>query len=48
MKKILITLFQVSVTIGVLYWVYHDPNKRAQMAGGDPERRLSLGWHGQF
>src|SRR6059036_2780583 len=32
MKKILVTLFQVSVTIGVLYWVYHDPNRRAQMA----------------
>src|SRR2546430_5831995 len=32
MKKILITLFQLSVTIGVLYWVYHDPNRRAQMA----------------
>ena len=31
MKKILMTLFQVSVTIAVLYWVYHDPNKRAQM-----------------
>ena len=31
MKKILLTLFQVSVTIAVLYWVYHDPNKRAQM-----------------
>src|SRR5437667_10035194 len=32
MKKILIPLFQLSVTIGVLYWVYHDPNRRAQMA----------------
>ncbi|HEY5992797.1 MAG TPA: lysylphosphatidylglycerol synthase transmembrane domain-containing protein [Candidatus Udaeobacter sp.] len=32
MKKILLTLFQLSVTIGVLYWVYHDPNRRAQMA----------------
>jgi uncharacterized protein (TIRG00374 family) len=32
MKKILITLFQVTVTIAVLYWVYHDPNRRAQMA----------------
>ena len=32
MKKILVTLFQLSVTIGVLYWVYHDPNRRAQMA----------------
>jgi uncharacterized protein (TIRG00374 family) len=32
MKKILVTLFQLSVTIAVLYWVYHDPNRRAQMA----------------
>src|ERR1043166_6605557 len=32
MKKILVTIFQLSVTIGVLYWVYHDPNRRAQMA----------------
>src|ERR1044072_1658153 len=31
MKKILMTLFQVSVTIAVLYWVYHDPNRRTQM-----------------
>src|SRR5215468_12399488 len=31
MKKVLVTIFQVSVTIGVLYWVYHDPNRRAQM-----------------
>ena len=31
MKKILVTIFQLSVTIGVLYWVYHDPNRRAQM-----------------
>jgi uncharacterized protein (TIRG00374 family) len=31
MKKILITFFQLTVTIAVLYWVYHDPNKRAQM-----------------
>src|SRR5213079_2350470 len=32
MKKILVTLFQLSVTTAVLYWVYHDPNRRAQMA----------------
>jgi uncharacterized protein (TIRG00374 family) len=32
MKKILITLFQLAVTIALLYWVYHDPNRRAQMA----------------
>ena len=31
MKKILVTIFQLSVTVGVLYWVYHDPNRRAQM-----------------
>jgi len=31
MKKILITLFQLSVTTAVLYWVYHDPSRRAQM-----------------
>src|SRR6266568_6903039 len=32
MKKILVTLFQLSATIALLYWVYHDPTKRAQMA----------------
>jgi glycosyltransferase 2 family protein len=31
MKKILVTFFQLAVTIAVLYWVYHDPEKRAQM-----------------
>jgi len=31
MKKVLATIFQLTVTIGVLYWVYHDPNQRAQM-----------------
>src|SRR5881398_1457261 len=31
MKKILVTLFQLAVTIALLYWVYHDPNRRAQM-----------------
>ena len=29
MKKILVTLFQIGVTIAVLYWVYHDPGRRA-------------------
>jgi uncharacterized protein (TIRG00374 family) len=32
MKKILVTVFQLAVTIALLYWVYHDPNRRAQMA----------------
>src|SRR5439155_27088385 len=31
MKKVLITIFQLSVKIAVLYWVYHDPHRRAQM-----------------
>jgi uncharacterized protein (TIRG00374 family) len=31
MKKVIVTLFQVAVTIAVLYWVFHDPHKRAQM-----------------
>ena len=31
MKKILVTIFQLSVTVGVLYWVYHDPNRLRQM-----------------
>ena len=32
MKKILLTLFQVAVTVGMLIWVFHDPNQRAKMA----------------
>ena len=31
MKKLLLTLFQLAVTVVLLVWVYHDPNKRAQM-----------------
>src|SRR5437660_645623 len=31
MKKALVTIFQLGVSVGVLYWVYHDPNRRAQM-----------------
>lgn len=32
MKKILLTLLQLTVTAAVLYWVFHDPDKRAKMA----------------
>ena len=32
MKKILLTLVQLTVTAAVLYWVFHDPEKRAKMA----------------
>jgi uncharacterized protein (TIRG00374 family) len=31
MKKVLVSLIQVAVTVGVLVWVFHDPAKRAQM-----------------
>jgi uncharacterized protein (TIRG00374 family) len=31
LKKILITLVQVIVTLGLLWWIFHDPSKRAQM-----------------
>lgn len=32
-KKTLLTCLQVLVTLGLLWWVFHDPEKRAQMAG---------------
>jgi hypothetical protein len=32
MKKTLLTLLQLAVTAAVLYWVFHDPDKRAKMA----------------
>jgi hypothetical protein len=31
MKKILITIFQLAVTIALLFLVYHDPKKRSEM-----------------
>ena len=31
MKKIVLTLLQLTVTAAVLYWVFHDPEKRAKM-----------------
>ena len=33
MKKILLSILQLGVTIALLFWVFHDPVKRAQMAG---------------
>jgi uncharacterized protein (TIRG00374 family) len=32
MKKTLIAVAQIIVTIAILFWVFHDPQKRAQMA----------------
>jgi uncharacterized protein (TIRG00374 family) len=30
-KKILITIIQLAVTVGLLFWVYHDPKKLSEM-----------------
>jgi glycosyltransferase 2 family protein len=32
MKRILLTILQLSVTAALLWWVFHDPNQRAKMA----------------
>ncbi len=32
MKKILITIIQLAVTIALLIWVFHDHEQRAKMA----------------
>ncbi len=32
MKKVLLSLLQIAVTIAVLFWVFHDPDKRQKMA----------------
>ena len=44
MKKIVLTLVQLAVTAAVLYWVFHDPDKRAKMA--DALRAADYGWIG--
>ncbi len=31
MKKILLTIVQLAVTVGLLFLVYHDAQKRAEM-----------------
>ena len=31
MKRILLTIFQLAITIAILFWVFHNPEKRAQM-----------------
>ena len=42
MKKTLLTVLQVAVTIGLLWWVFHDPDKRAQMA--EALRQANWNW----
>jgi uncharacterized protein (TIRG00374 family) len=31
MKRILLTILQLCVTVGMLWWVFHDPNQREKM-----------------
>lgn len=31
MKKVLVSLGQLAITVALLFWVFHDPQKRAQM-----------------
>lgn len=42
MKKALLTILQIAVTVGLLWWVFHDPEKRAQMA--EALRQAKWGW----
>ena len=48
MKKKIITLLQVIASIALLYWVFHDPAKRAQMAlaifGDETHPRVDYRW----
>lgn len=40
MKKILLTILQLVVTAGLLFWVYHDPKKLAEMRHALSHARL--------
>ena len=31
MKKVVLTMLQVTVTVGLLWWVFHDPERRREM-----------------
>ncbi len=42
MKKTILTIIQVAVTVGILAWVFHDPKKRAEIAGS--LRNAQLSW----
>ena len=44
MKKVVLTILQLCVTIAVLYWVFHDPDKRAKM--GIALQNAELRWIG--
>src|SRR5256885_3260016 len=40
MKKIILTIIQLAVTVGLLYWVYHDPKKLGEMRQAIAHARL--------
>ncbi len=42
MKRIVLTVLQVSITVGLLWWIFRDPGKRAQM--GEALRTANLTW----
>ncbi len=42
MKKTILTVIQVLVTVGILFWVFHDPTERAQM--GQALRHAKASW----
>jgi uncharacterized protein (TIRG00374 family) len=42
MKRVLSTALQILITIALLWWIFHDPAKRAQMAGA--LRTANLWW----
>jgi glycosyltransferase 2 family protein len=48
MKKIIVTLLQLIVTVALLYWVFHDPARRAQVAlalfGDETHARVDYRW----
>ncbi|MFM8458821.1 MAG: lysylphosphatidylglycerol synthase transmembrane domain-containing protein, partial [Chthoniobacterales bacterium] len=45
-KKTLLTLLQVAVTVGLLWWVFHDPEKRAQMLEALRQAKWAWLWAG--
>lgn len=44
MKKALLTILQISVTVGLLWWVFHDPERRREM--GEALRLADWWWLG--
>ena len=44
MKKTILTIIQVLVTAGILFWVFHDPQKRAEMGAAFSHAKGHPGW----